>query len=180
MSNQSTNKLLQIATLGKAVGLRGEMKLHIKSDFPEQFVSGATFFINPKQSVTIESVNFDRGLVKLEGVNTPEDAKRLTNKHLHTTYEQTRESCNLDEGQFFWFDIVGCEVIEDGKTLGVVKEIERIGIVDYLSVKTADEFVEKSLPKSFLVPYHEPFVVQTDIDKKHIEVAGGIDILEAS
>jgi len=181
MSNQSPNsKLLHIATIGKTVGLYGDMKLHIKSDFPEQFVKGATFFINKKESITLEEVNIQRGLIKISGYPTPESAKKFTNAKLYTTFEKTKEQCHLEEGEFFWFDIIGCSVYENKKLLGVVEEVERIAIADYLQIKTDDKLLETGHAKSFLLPYHEPFIVATDIEKKVIEVSGAMDILEAS
>lgn len=179
MSKQSSN-LLSIATIGKSVGLKGEMKLHIKSDFPEQFKKGVSFFINDKDSVTIDSVNFERGLVKFSGYNSPEDAKKLTNKHLYTTIERTRSECRLEEGEHFWFDIVGCSVVEDGKVLGIVDEVDRISITNYLFVKTDEALVKEGFAKSFLIPFNKPFTIKTDIEKKIITVSGAMDILEAS
>ncbi len=181
MSNHSKeNRLLHIATIGKTVGIKGDMKLHIKCDFPEQFKSGATFFINKKDTITLSEVNHERGLIKISGITTVEDAKRFTNAKLYTTYEDTKKNCHLDDGQYFWFDIMGCDVFENGKLLGIVQEVERINIHDYLSVKTDEELVKGGLPKSFLIPYHEPFIVETNVDEKIIEVEGGMDILEAS
>ena len=180
MLNRSKNKLLHIATIGKSVGLRGDMKLHIESDFPEQFKSGSTFLINDKDRVTLTNVNLNRGLVKINGINNPEDAKKFTNVKLYTTNEETRRSCHLKDGEFFWFDIIGCEVFEDDKRLGVVKEIERITLSNYLSIKTDDSLIQKNFSKSFLLPYNEHFILSVDIDKKMIKVDGAMDILEAS
>jgi 16S rRNA processing protein RimM len=179
MSNP-LSKLLHVATLGKTVGLKGDMKLHIKSDFPEQFCAGAEFLSKDASPIILEDVNLERQTVRLKGVHTPEDTKRFINQQLFTTYDATREHIALEEGEFFWFDIIGCSVVEAGLVLGKVKEIERIGIVDYLSVKTSDALVSKGESKSFLIPYHEPFLVHTDIDSKSIEVAGCLDILQAS
>ena len=159
MSNQSDSKLLHIATIGKAVGLFGDMKLHIKSDFPEQFKKGAKFFISKKRTIELASVDFERSLVKIVGVNNPEDAKRLTNEKIYTTYEDTREN---------------------GVLLGIVDEVDRIGPTDYLEVITDQVFVDKKLSKTFLIPYQDRFVLSVDVDKKIIEVKGAIDILEAS
>jgi len=51
---------------------------------------------------------------------------------------------------------------------------------DYLNVKTDESLVKSGLSKLFLIPYHKPFIVNTDIEKKIIAVSGGMDILEAS
>jgi 16S rRNA processing protein RimM len=180
MSNQSKNNLLHIATIGKTVGIKGDMKFHVKCDFPEQFKENSTFLINNKETITLSEVNLDRGIIKIAGINSVEDAKKYTNAKLFTTYEETKTNCNLDEGQFFWFDIMDCKVFENDKLLGVVQEVERIAISDYLNIKTDGALVETGLSKSFLIPYHEPFILNTDIDKKIITVSGAMDILEAS
>jgi len=179
MSKQSS-KLLHIATIGKTVGLQGDMKLHINSDFPEQFAKGASFFINDKESVTLSDVNHERGLIKLAGYSTPESAKKFTNKKLYTTLERTRKECHLEDGEFFWFDIEGCTLVEDGKVLGVVEDIDRLAITNYLSIKTDEALVKEGFAKSFLIPYQKPFILKTDIGEKIITASGAMDILEAS
>jgi 16S rRNA processing protein RimM len=166
--------------LGKTVGIKGDMKLHIKSDFPEQFFAGASFLSKDSSTIILDDVNLNKLTVRIQGIYNPQDAKRFVNQDLYTTYEATRENIKLKDGEFFWFDIFGCEVVEDGIKLGVVKDIERIGVVNYLSVSTDTALVEKGEAKSFLIPYHEPFLVKTDIDSKIIEVDGCLDILQAS
>ena len=180
MSNQYKEPLLHIATIGKTVGIKGDMKFHIKCDFPEQFKKNSSFLINKKDKITLTDVDLDRGLVKINSLFNPQDCKKFTNAKLYTTYEQTRKDCHLEEGENFWFDIEDCQVIEDGKLLGVVNEVERFTVHDYLSVITDEALVEKGLPKSFLIPYIAPFKVSIDIDKKIITVSGAMDILEAS
>ncbi len=181
MSNQFRKEpLLHIATIGKTVGIKGDMKLHIKSDFPEQFTTGASFLINKKDKITLSDVNLDRGLVKINNITNPEDAKKFTNAKLFTTYEETRKKCHLNEGEYFFFDLEDCDVYEDEKYLGRVKEVERINVTNYLSIVTDASLVQSGLPKSFLVPFIEPFKVAVDIEAKRIDLRGAIDILEAS
>ncbi len=180
MSKRFNNQLLHIATIGKTVGIKGDMKFHDKSDFPEQFRVGSSFLINKKDKITLTDVNYERGLVKINNLSNPEDCKKFVNAKLYTTYEETRKTCHLEEGEYFFFDLEDCEVYEDGKLLGVVKEVERIAITNYLSIVTEKSLVENGLPKSFLVPFIEPFKVSVDIDKKSITLSGAMDILEAS
>ena len=180
MSKQYNEQLLHIATIGKTVGIKGDMKFHIKTDFPEQFQNGATFFTNLKKDITLSDVNLERGIIKIAGINTIEDAKKYTNAKLFTTREETRKNCHLEDGEYFWFDIEDCEVFEDGKLLGVVQEVERISISNYLNIKTDESLVKSGCAKSFLMPFQEPFKVGVDIDKKIITVSGAMDILEAS
>ncbi len=180
MSKQYKEQLLHIATIGKTVGIKGDMKFHVKCDFPEQFHNGASFFTNLKKNITLNDVNLDRGIIKIDGINTIEDAKKFTNTKLFTTREETRKNCHLDNGEYFWFDLEDCKVLEDGKLLGVVNEVERIAITNYLNIKTSDELVKSGSAKVFLVPFQEPFKLSVDIEKKIITISGGMDILEAS
>ena len=180
MSKQFKEQLLHIATIGKTVGIKGDMKFHDKSDFPEQFFDGATFFTNLKQEITLEDVDLEKGLVKIKGITNPQDAKKFTNAKLFTTRDETRKNCHLEEGEFFWFDIDDCEVFENGVRLGQVDEVERIAITNYLSMITDEKLVAAGYPKKFLIPFMEPFKVSVDIEKKIIIVNGGMDILEAS
>jgi 16S rRNA processing protein RimM len=180
MSKQSKTELLHIATIGKVVGLKGDLKLHIYSDFPEQFKKGVSFFINEKESITISDINRARGLFKIAGYTTPEDARKFTNKKLYTTMQRTREECKLEDGEHFWFDIEGCSIVEDDKIIGEVVELDRLASTTYIKVVTSKELVDAGCAKTFLLPYHEPFVVKKDIPNKRIYTDGAMDILEAS
>ena len=180
MSKLYKEPLLHIATIGKTVGIKGDMKLHIKCDFPEQFTKNSTFLINKKETIVLSDVDLDKGVVKINGLQYPEDCKKFINTKLFTTYAQTRKDCHLNEGENFWFDIENCKVYEDEILLGVVNEIERLAIHDYLNIKTDEELVNQGLPKSFLIPYIAPFKKSIDIDKKIITVNGAMDILKAS
>ncbi|MDY0116147.1 MAG: ribosome maturation factor RimM [Sulfurimonadaceae bacterium] len=172
--------MMHIATLGKTVGLKGEMKFHIQSDFPEQFVKGASFYINKNETLTISTINLERGLVKIEGYDNPESAKKLTNTKLYTTLDKTRDAVRLGKDEYFWFDIIGCTLYENSKLLGKIVEVERIAITDYLVIETDVKLVNEGFVKSFLVPYHKNFIASVAIDTKVIEAIGAFDILEAS
>ena len=180
MSKQYKEQLLHIATIGKTVGIKGDMKLHIKCDFPEQFYNGASFFTNLKRDITLRDVNLKKGTIKIDGINTLEDAKKFTNAKIFTTKDETRKNCHLDKGEYFFFDLEDCEVYENSKLLGVVKEVERMASSNYLSIITDENLVKDGFAKTFLIPFIEPFKQSVDIDKKIITVSGGMDILEAS
>ena len=168
-----------IAQIGRTVGLWGDLKFHLHTDFPEQFKAGATFQ-SSRGTLTIADVNPKRGTVRFQGYESIDDAKKLTNVKLYADEAQTKANCDLEEGQHFWFDIIGCQVEESGEVLGVVSEIQRLADVDYLVIKTDTHLVEAGLPKAFLLPYIERYIIQADTDAKRIEVKDAKDVLEAS
>ncbi len=173
-----SNNFLEVAVLGKVVGLRGELKLHIKSDFPEQFIEGKSFYINKNQTLIIEWYNQNRGLVKFKEIFSREDAAKYVNKKLLSTLEETRQNCKLNENEFFYFDVIKCQIIENGEILGIVDDVEDLGKDDYLLIKTNPSL--KELPKTFYIPYIDHYIDRVDMPSKTIFTKNAKDILENS
>ena len=179
------NSTIYVAKIGKTIGLKGELKFHLETDFSNQFTKNKTFQLKNKSILTIEHYNYKRDVIKFIGIDTIEDAKKLTNQELYSTIDDTKANCKLDKNQYFWFDIMGCKIIEDDIVLGRVSDIERYGIIDYLRIDTDKELIKEELnselPKEFLLPYiQDKFILEVDIEAKTIEVSGAKDILENS
>ncbi len=170
-----------VAKLGKTVGLQGHSRLFIDSDFPMQFKKGAVFTTNRNLTLTILEYNPNKELVLFENYLDVDLARKLTNSELFTTQEATKEFCVLKENEFFWFDLISCEIFENELLLGKVKDIHRYPLNDYLEVQTSSELVSKELPKVFLIPHiFDKFIEKVDIENKKIFVKNAFDILENS
>ena len=170
-----------VAKLGKAVGLQGHLRLFIDSDFPKQFKKGATFTTNRNLILKVIECNLNKDLIKFENYEDVDLARKLTNSELFTTQEATKEFCVLKENEFFWFDLISCEIFENDLLLGKVKDINRYPLNDYLEVQTSSELVSKELPKVFLIPHiFDKFIEKVDIENKKIFVKNAFDILENS
>lgn len=171
---------IEVAQIGRPVGLHGELKLHIHSDFPEQFKAGKIFVTQKNVNLEILSYNHERGVVSFRGYESRESATVLVNSFLMTTLEATLEDCNLDNDELFWFDVIGCSVKEDDIVLGDVKEIERIGSTDYLVIKTDNALVKKELSKTFYLPYIDRYILSANKEEKIVHVKDGLELLENS
>lgn len=172
---------IYVAKLGKAVGLKGHLRLFIDSDFPEQFKKGASFLTNKSIQLKVLEYNAKRELILFENYEDVELAKKLTNSQLFVSQEQTRQNCNLAKNEFFWFDLMDCEVFEGDLNLGVVSDIHRYPSSDYLEIKTSEDLVKKELPKQFLIPHiFDRYILDVDIENKKINVKDAYDILENS
>ena len=173
---------IYVAKLGKSVGLKGQMRVFIDSDFPEQFKKGVSFTTNKNKTLTVESINQSFDTVKFVGIDTIEDTKSYINSLLYTTEEESKKNCKLDKKQFFWFEIEQCSVVENRIVLGKVVEINRYPTDDYMTIETDKLLLEKDpkTPKSFLLPYNDNYVQNVDIEKKIITIINGFDILAAS
>jgi 16S rRNA processing protein RimM len=172
--------LVQVAKIGRLVGLRGELKLNIHCDFPEQFHQGATFYTDKNFKLIIESYNQTKKTVLFKTFNNRDDSSKLVNVNLLVSKDDSQKECKLEVGEYFWFDMVGATLVENDKVLGRVDEIERIGANDYLIIKTIDELVDKNLPKLFYVPYIDRYIVDFDKDAKIIHSKDAFGILENS
>jgi len=167
---------ISIAKIGKSYGVKGWVKLHLLTDFPEQFKAGKTFEAD-KITLTIENINRKNNTIKFVGFNTPEDAKKLTNRLIYTDENSSKEDIKLKKDEWFWFDIIGCEVIENGTILGVIEDINRINDIDYVVVNINENLGYKQ--KRFLFDFKR-HVIDVDIQNKKISVKDTIPILEAS
>jgi len=168
-----------VAQIGRTVGLYGDLKLHLHTDFPEQFRVGATVD-SSRGTLEIASYNPTRGIVSFVGYSSIDSAKRLTNTKLYSNKELTKQSCTLDDGQYFWFDIIGSDIYDGDVKLGVVSDIDRMLVTDYLLVNTTQELIDTGLPKSFLLPYIPRYILSVDTQNKRIDTQDAREILEAS
>ena len=80
---------IYVAKIGRAVGLKGQQKLIIDSDFPEQFKKNSKFSTDKNQELTIETYNTNNNVVKFVGIDSIESAKKLTNRQLFVSVEDT-------------------------------------------------------------------------------------------
>ena len=168
-----------IAQVGKTHGLQGDLKLHIHTDFPEQFKVGYSFDTSSGR-LEILRINLDRGIVTFKGYEGIDYAKKLTNTKIYATLEETKERCELKDGEHFWFEIEGCSISEDGETLGVITEMQRLAEVNYMFIETDKSLVDAGFATTFLVPYIDRYLVRTDIDAKIVFTRDAKEILEAS
>ena len=152
-----------VAKLGRTVGVQGFVRLHNLSDFPEQFECGASFFDKNSRVLKIKARNAQS--VLFEGFESLESAKTLVNLELFQSVEKSRTSCKLNEGEFFYFDIIGLKVFENGLLLGVVKDILPAGN-DLLLIKSDESLVKKGFASEFYLPYVDFYVKSVELGAK--------------
>lgn len=158
--------LVLVAKLGRTVGVQGFVRLHNLSDFPEQFECGASFFDKNSRVLKIKARNAQS--VLFEGFESLESAKTLVNLELFQSVEKSRASCKLGDDEFFYFDIIGLEVFENGLLLGVVKDILSAGN-DLLLIKSDESLVKKGFASEFYLPYVDFYVKSVELGAKDSE-----------
>ena len=155
--SQSEDNEIIIGKLGKVRGLDGTLKIIPLTDFPNRFDELEKIKVDGK-IFSVESVKHIGGeiFIKLVGVDSREVAKNFTNKFL--TVDRS-EVAPLDDGEFYTFDIIGCEVYDGENFFGKVENVLKTGSNDVFEVVGE---------KNILIPALKSFVKKIDIAEKKI------------
>jgi|SRR5215203_1142869 len=158
--------LVAIARIVKPRGLKGELVADILTDFPERFESLETVIgvslDGTRTDLKIEDSWFqnDRIILRFDGFDTVERAEELRGIEICIPESEAAE---LDEGEFYDWQLQGCEVETiDGEKIGVVRELMRTGGTEILIVKGVE--------KEYMIPFAESICTEVDIESKKILV----------
>lgn len=155
--------------VGKIVnthGIKGEVRVISRTDFPEQrYQVGNTLHLFRENKEPLElkiasyrtHKNFD--LLTFEGYANVNDVEPLRDGILKITEAQLT---NLDEGEFYFHEIIGCTVYTDqGEEIGPISEILTPGANDVWVVRGKNG-------KDILIPYIEQIVKVVDIQSQKV------------
>jgi 16S rRNA processing protein RimM len=155
---------LAVGFLRRAHGLHGEMVMDLHTDFPERLREGRTLFIGSehRQMTLLGARPHAKGtLVRLKGVETPEEASKLRNQWV---YVRRTDLPGLPEGQLYQHELLGFQVVdEEGQTLGELVEILETGANKVYVVR--DEAA-----KELLLPAIPAVVLELDAARRLMRV----------
>ena len=157
-------KRLEIGQIVNTFGIKGELKVTPFTDDINRFDDLEKVYVKTRKDeklYKVEGARYHKNMVllKLEGINNPEDAEMLKNAFLEIDRE---DAVPLEEGTYFIADLIGLDVYTDeGKLLGKVDDIYNTGANDIYVVK--DE-----LGKQILLPGIKEVIKEVKIDEKII------------
>lgn len=158
---------LNVGKIVNTHGIKGEVRVISNTDFAdERYQVGNKLFIEfPEQSEMLEvkikhhrqHKQFD--LLQFEGYENVNDVEKFKGSQLKF---QRKDIHELDEGEFYYFQIIGCEVFtEQGEHLGVIKEVLSPGANDVWVIK-------RPKGKDILIPYIKDVVKEVDVNEKRV------------
>lgn len=155
---------LIIGKVLKPFGIRGELKVEILTDFPKRFASLVQVFVgDDAKSFSVERVhlhNDHTALVKLAGIDTPEDAGELREQLLYVAVD---DAVKLRDNQVYLFQTIGLTVkTTDGQTLGK--------IVDVLDTRANDVYIVHDGAREILLPAIPEIVREIDLARGEMVV----------
>ncbi|MEH7802810.1 MULTISPECIES: ribosome maturation factor RimM [Bacillus] len=166
---------LNVGKIVNTHGVRGEVRVVSKTDFPEErYKKGSVLYIfkqgqgEPlKATVASHRQHKQFDLLTFEEISSLNEAELLKESILKVEKEHL---VSLDEGEFYFHQIIGCEVYdEEDQLVGQIKEILTPGANDVWVVGRKGK-------KDALIPYIPSVVKKIDISSKtiHIEVMEGL------
>ena len=157
--------------VGKIVntqGLQGEMRVLSVTDFAEErFKKGNRLALFDKKDQFVMDVeiashrkvkNFD--IIKFKGMYHINDIEKYRDFSLKVVEEDLTD---LEDGEFYYHEIIGLEVYENDLLLGTIKEILQPGANDVWVVKRKGK-------RDLLLPYIPPVVLGIDIEQGRVDV----------
>lgn len=168
----SEQNIAVVGKLGSTYGIRGWLRLYSSTEQAESIFGYLPWYLNIKgqwQAVELESWRYHSNdlIVKLVGTDDREAAQLLTNAEIGVDLAIFPD---LDEGDFYWHDLIGCQVINtQGYKMGEVTELMETGSNDVLVVQATqkDAFGKQER----LIPFlYEKVVKRVDLTAKIIEV----------
>ena len=145
--------------VGKIVntqGLQGELRVLSVTDFAdERFKKKSLLALFDDKDNYIMDVE-----VKFKGLYHINDVEKYKGCSLKVAEENLTD---LDDGEFYYHEIIGLDVYEGNTLIGQVKEILQPGANDVWVVKRKGK-------KDLLLPYIPPVVLDVDVAAGRIEV----------
>lgn len=157
-------KKLEVGQIVNTFGIKGEVKVTPFTDDINRFDDLKKVYVKTRKEnklYRVENARYHKNMVllKLEGIDNPEQAELLKNACLEIDRE---DAIPLEEGQYFIADLIGLEVYTDeGKLLGKVDDIYNTGANDIYVVK--DE-----LGKQILLPGIKDVIKEVKLDDRII------------
>jgi 16S rRNA processing protein RimM len=150
-------------------GRRGEVAAELHTSFPDRFderreLSGLAMD-GSRRELYLEQHWFHKGhvVLKFAGVESINDAERLAGIELQIPVEQRAE---LEAGEAYVSDLVGCEVWNHGSLVGAVADVQ-FGAGEAPLLVVRRKIAEREL--EFLVPYAEAFLMDVNVPERRIE-----------
>lgn len=157
-------KRFEIGQIVNTFGIKGEVKVTPFTDDINRFDDLKEVYVKSKKEerlYQVEGARYHKNMVllKLKGIENPEDAEKLRNSYLEIDRE---DAIPLEEGTYFIADLIGLDVYTDeGVLLGKVDDIYNTGSNDIYVVKN-------ELGKQVLLPGIKNVIKEVKLDDKII------------
>ncbi len=168
------NEFIQIGYTRKNHGLKGEIKFHVEDVYFDDFMDADVILIEvrgKKKPYFIEDIRAGNNtIVKLENVNTPEEAQQLNNCAVFLRAEDISDDNHTEDDFYPYRNTVGYTLFNNEEKIGTIESLEEFP----QQLMAAIQYKERAI----LVPLNPAFVKKVDSKQKTILVDLPEGILE--
>lgn len=157
---------ITVGRMGSSYGVKGWLKIVTYTEYGANILNYSPWYLSRDekqwQKVQIEESRAHGNgiIVKIKGIESPEQARLLTGQIIAITRDQLPE---LQKNEYYWSDLIGLTVInKDGTVYGTVSYLIETGSNDVLVVKAEKEH---AIPFLF-----GTVITAVDLVKKEIHV----------
>jgi 16S rRNA processing protein RimM len=170
-------EFITLARVKKTQGRRGEVAVEVHSDVPGRFAEGMKLFALPAAAETAGRVSGDETrrelevedlwphkeflVLKFRGVDSISDAEMLVGSELQVPRSQRAE---LGAGWNYVSDLVGCLVLDQGREIGRIADVQ-FGAGEAPLLVVAD-----GAGRKFDVPFAEAYVEALDTGRRELRM----------
>jgi 16S rRNA processing protein RimM len=166
---ETSSEFITLARVVKTQGRRGEVASEILSDVPGRFSIGMRLLALPREpdgrrrELEVEELWPHKGLLVLKfvGVDSISEAETLIGCELQVPSSQRSE---LQAGWNYVSDLVGCQVLDHGREIG------RIAEVQFGAGEAPLLIVSHTGAKQFEVPFAEAYLDRVDLERKQVRM----------
>ena len=165
----TSSEFLTLARVVKTQGRRGEVASEILSDIPGRFVVGMKLLALsrepnvPRRELEVEDLWPHKGLLvlKFTGVNSISEAEALVGCELQVPRSQRSK---LQSGWNYVSDLVGCTVVDFGRAIGRIEDVQfGAGEAPLLIVRDAES-------RLLEVPFAAAYLDRVDVEGKQVRM----------
>ncbi len=172
---------LRIAVVTGAHALHGRLKILVVSDILNRFSAGIDVLLREKNGLNFKNCKITdfapfkekTCLVQIEGITDRTAAENLKGAEIFITREEAERTRNelLGDDEYYYYDIVGCDVYLDNTLYGKVTDIMEAGAGEVL-------LITDNKGKKQMLPFVESMVNTGQIKNNRIDITPVEGILD--
>jgi 16S rRNA processing protein RimM len=168
----SNGDFITLALVVKTQGRCGEVAVELQSDVPERFAAGMRLLALAKtppetqdlrRELQVENLWPHKGMLvlKFAGVDSISDAETLVGAELQVPRSQRAK---LETGWTYVSDLVGCVVLDHGREVGCIEDVQ------FGAGEAPLLIVTRNAGTKFDVPFAEAYLEAVDIARRQVRM----------
>jgi 16S rRNA processing protein RimM len=167
LSAEPNDEFITLARVVKTQGRHGEVAVEVHSDVPDRFSEKMKLLAldrsEGRRELQVESLWPHKGLLvlKFRGIDSISDAEGLIGSELQVPRV---ERAALEQGWTYVSDLAGCTVVDSGKELGIIEDVQ------FGAGEAPLLIVAGKAGKKFDVPFAEAYLEAVDTTRKQVRM----------